>query len=330
MAEKVLRYIEGPSAQYHATIANKGRNPYDDSEYGILSNFKDIQLTRPYTDTNMREMHKRCLVSVNGYIHSTDLVDDKFYVDNAIESLIRTGYNKYGILSFDNLEQDVNFVKIRPDMITHLDGYTLYEKTCITFDKPVDGCIFIFAGYIIFEQEGFFERVSDNSFYFYPDRLSLLEKYQELIKCYDIYRDLDISPSIIDDSAALREALVSDKSIIGLLTRFNTFLCDFKGHAVKHEDMIMGHTAIPNQFRIERHLHDYLPVFSGNGKLVEYIARNHNSAQTTLLTTDAVYTNLRQSYKPEALITLTGKAKLIGEAYRLTNCFMRKITFVKK
>lgn len=320
------------SAKYVANIANKGKNPLDKNQKSILSDFKDVFLksvveSRP-VDAN--KFHNKSLMTVNGFIHSTDVIDGVFYIDNAVEPLMRSGGNHIGILSFDLLPINIDKRKITKEMIGKLEGYTMYEKVAIQFSEPVDGNFLVFAGYPIFEQEGFYERVSDSLFYLYPERLGYLDKIMELHNFYDIYKDLGVSVSGVDDNAAVYKELISDNSITLMLTRFNSFLCNFPEYLIGFEDLAMEYSSIPNHFRIEKYLFNNYPLFGANGKIIEYKAMDHNSVKKTILTVDAYYTNLRQSYKPEALISLTGKAKMIGDAYRLENCYMKKITFVKK
>lgn len=315
------------AAGYKLNIANKGRIPYDPNTITNKSQFKDIEITRPGQVTDMYDLHSRALLTVNGFIHPTSFIDGRLFVDNAMTSLFKTGHNHVGIMSFFNLDQELEKIHITEDMITQDGDYPLCEKAIITLPKQLDGVILSFAGYTIFENERYLTRVSDRSFVIYPSRFGLMDKIYELNRYYNIFDDLGIEVSTRNDSVVTHESITSNDTIIKLLTRFNTFFIHTRGHLIEPEIKPLEHTAVPNNFRTQG-VPKY-PMFGGRGKILEYKFKKFNNYKFNVLTVDAYYDNLVNSYTPIFAIDLVSKARLVGDTYRLSSAIFIDIKMKK-
>lgn len=320
-------YILATSAGYKINLANKGHVPYDPSMLANKHNFKDAIITRPGEPTDMYDVHTKALITINGFIHPTVFQDNKLYVKEAASSMLRSGYNHVGIISFTNLKQKLEKITITKEMITPADGYSYYDKVIITFPKRIDGFILVFAGYLIMENSEHLVRISDKSFAFYPSKLCLVDRLQELNKYYNILEELGVEQSVVDDSLALFEEVTSDRVIEKLLTRYNTFLLNFKGLLVGYDCNQLEHTSIPNNYRTQE-----LPtkiLIGGQGKIIEYKSKSFNRFKHTILTTDAYYNNLTNTYTPRYALELINKNRIPGDTYRLSSVIFLDIWFTK-
>lgn len=319
MMSKSPNYILASSAGYKINIANEGHNPYDETTYANKSQFKDVVMTRPGLVTDMYDVHRKSLITVNGYFHPTSFLDEKLYVKEAVPTLLKTGINHIGIYSFFNLDTDLDKIKITEDMIFGEKEYDYHEKVIIKLPYEVDGLFFIFAGYLIVEDDRYLKRLSGNTFAFFPSRLNLLDKIYELYRYRNIFLELGIDVSNYDDSVALYEDLVSNDTIIKLLTRFNTFFVHIKKHTIDYNPLHLEHSTIPNNYRTE--LHPSKLLIGGHGKALDYKFMRFNDRKYTILTTDAFYNNLINSYTPTYALDLFNKNRKPGDTYRLSSAF---------
>ena len=320
-------YMLATSAGYKLNIANQGHIPFDPKTVANKYNFRDALMERPGQPTDMYDIHTKALVTVNGFIHPTAYQDEKLYIKEAVPSMNKSGYNHIGVISFLSIKQKLEKITITEDMISPADGYSYYDKVIITLPKRIDGFIFIFAGYLIMENDQHLTRISDRSFAFYPAKIGLVDRIQELNHYYDILDELEVEKSTLDDSLALFEDVTSNKTIVKLLTRYNTFLLNFKGLLVGYECKQLEHTSIPNNYRTQE-----LPtkiLLGGQGKIIEYKSKSFNRFKHTILTTDAHYNNLTNTYTPRYALELINKNRVPSDTYRLSSVMFLDIWFNK-
>lgn len=322
--ESKVNYMLASSAGYKINIANEGRNPFDESTYRNKSQFKDITLTRPGLNTDLFDVHNRALITVNGYIHPTAFKDERLYVKNAVPTLLKTGINHVGLLSFFNLETDLNKVKLTPEMLSTDGEYTYYEKVIITLPKAVDGVIFVIAGYPIFENERYLTRLSDRSFALYTSRLNIIDKLYELYRYRNILDELDLEVSNFDNAVIGYEELISNDIIIKLLTTFNSFVVETVGHTIEVTPEPLEHTAVPNNYRTEKLPRK--PLMGGHGKFIDYKFMKFNDFKFTVLTTDGYYNNLMYSYTPTYALDLLNATRKVGDTHRISPVVFMDIT----
>lgn len=314
-----VNYMLASSAGYKINIANEGKNPYDESTYNNKSQFKDITLTRPGLHTDLYDIHRKALITVNGYIHPTSFLDERLYVKQAVPTLLKTGINHVGIVSFFNVPGELEKIHITPEMISADGDYTYHEKVIITLPKSVDGIVFVFAGYMIFENERYLKRISDRSFVFYPSRINLIDKIYELHRYRNIFDELGVEVSNYNDSVVAYNELTSNDTIIKMLTLFNTFFVNVKGHSISYTAEPLEHTSVPNNYRTE-HLPKKL-LIGGHGKAIDYKYMLYNKFKYTVLTTDAYYNNLMTSYTPTYALDLINNGRKVGDTHRLSPVF---------
>lgn len=320
-------YMLASSAGYKFNIANNGKNLYDTAAIHNKEDFKDVLVTRPGVPTDLFKLHTHALVTVDGYIHPTKIVGDDVFILEAVPTLLRTKRNHIGILSFLNNDKPLNKITLTDKMIFKPDEYELFQKTIIKLPSRVDGVMFVFAGYIVTEDDRILKRISDTSFEFYPERLNYIDKIYELNNYRDIFEELNIDTSNVNDSLVNYKDITSGDTIIKLLTRFNTFFVEFKGKKVSYQFNQLELTSIPNNFRYFKKPQS--PLIGGRGKVIEYKFKQFNDVKYTLLTCDAFYNNLLKSYKPTYALEMTSKIRRITDTYRLSSVYFMTIVLDK-
>jgi len=312
-------FINAILAGYKFNIANIGKTILDQTSYLIRSDFKDVEVTRPNINTDLSIIDKRCLMSVNGFIYPTIFFNNKLYIQNANLSLLRSGENQIGLLSFNGLEADYVKYNITPDFITSEQMYSLYDKCIITFKQVIKTPILIIGGYIQLEEPNIFYRVSDNSFVLSLSKLNYIERLYESLKHIDVFNNIGIptatnNPTMIDSSVAK-----SDQVIKNYLTTFNTFLIDLPTTNIKYNRIYLEHNNIIDLYRSDLSITS--PVITGYGKLVDYISTNTIEGKYIIHTLNAFKNNYILSNGSINQETVINGARIIGNRYEPSNLF---------
>lgn len=326
MSTEKVTYKLTAQAGYKANIAKIGDNTYDPIAYYHKANFPDVEITRPNTDTDLELIHRKCLLTVNGYIHPTVFQDKRLYVPNATESMLKTKANHIGLLSFSKLSNDLVKRPITLDLITPESPSTLYEKAIITFEEAVGSCFLVLAGYPVFEQSEFFYRVSDRSFVIRLDRLSYIERLYELSRYRNIFDDLgvEVSPNnshMIDGTIVRGDAVISK-----FLTLNNTFLVETPGYSLTVKKIYLEHSNVPGNFRTE--INPGYPLLGGYGKFIEHLVVKVNDTKYQIQTTDAYLNNYLFSKLSTQKTNVYNDNRRVGNTYELSRAFFLELECV--
>lgn len=318
-----VRYQLATTSGYKFNIVKIGDSVYDELAYYHKDNFPDLEITRPNTTTDLNKLHTKALMTVNGYVYNTHVIDNKLYIPNATTSMLKSRQNNVGILSFNSLQNSLSKIKITESMISAEYPTTMFNKTIITFDRDIGYPILIIAGYMIFEHPEFFYRVSSNSFALRLDRLNYIEKLYELNRYRNIFDELGVpispnNPSVIDGEVAR-----SDLTIIKLLSTFNSFLVEVPVTSLTTNKIYLEHSNLPGNFRTE--VEPNLPLFVGYGKLTEYTKRKNNDVKYNLYTCDAYYNNHLLTKLPPEEVKLYNDHRRPGNTYTLSPGFFLDI-----
>lgn len=320
---KTVRYQLANTAGYKFNITKIGQTVYDELAYYHKENFPDLEITRPSTSSYLSLLHDNALISINGHVHPTVLINDRLYIPNATKSMLRSQKNSIGILSFNALEKNLIKTPLTSSMITAESLTPLYEKAIITLDHKITHPILVICGYLVFENPEFFYRVSPNSFALRLDRLSYVEKLYELNKYRNIFDDLEVpisenNPSVID-----AETIRSNETIIKFLTSYNSFITEVPCQSLSLNKIYLEHSNLPGNFRTE--IEPNLPMFVGYGKIAEYFKRKTNDVKYTVYINDNLYNNYLFSKLPTDQIKLYNDHREIGNTYSLSQAFFLQI-----
>lgn len=321
MATVHARYQLLNVAGYKMDICKIGYQEYDPLAYYHKKNFPDLKITRPNIDTDFELIHKRALITVNGYVYPTDIGENVLYVPNATKSMLRSKNNHVGMLSFFSFNVDLKKFPIRADMISSDAPFSLYEKAILTFPEEVHAPILVLNGYLVFENPEVFYRVSDRSFALRLDRLMYIERLYELNRYRDIFTEIGVEVSLVNPSMIDANIVKSDATVTKFLTTFNTFLVDVPVSNLSVNKIYLEHSNIPGTFRTE--IEPTMPLVVGYGKLGEYMKIRSTDKKYSVYVNDAYYrnhlitngsfTNVR-IYNDHAI---PGKTYFLSEAYFL-------------
>ena len=319
MTQKHFNYQLANTAGYKFNICKIGFNNYDELAYYHKDNFPDVEITRPNTFTEMADLHNKCLLSVNGYIYPTELIDNRLFIANATKSMLKARSNHIGIISFNKLDTPMVKKPINISMVTPEAPFTLYEKAIITFDEEIQSPILMICGYMVFENPEFFYRVSDRSFALRLDRLNYIEKLYELNRYRDIFTELNIPTSINNPSVIDAGMARSDAAVIAFLTSFNSFLVSLPIDGLALNKIYLEHSNVPGNFRTE--VEPTMPILVGYGKISEYFKKKNNDTKWTVYLQDAYYNQHLISNMSFTDIQLYNDHRVVGSTYRLTQAY---------
>jgi len=324
MSTVTFQYSLANTSGYKFNITKIGFNNYDDLAYYNKENFPDIEITRPATDTDLKSLDSKALITVNGYVHNTTVIENRLYVANATKSMLRSRENNIGIFSFNSLPGVLTKTPITADMITPEAPFTLYEKAVITFNSPVNCPILVVCGYLIFENPEVFYRVSPNAYVLRMDKINYIEKLYELKRSRDIFTELDIPISPNNVSMIDANTVRSEVAITKFLTTFNSFLVDLPVNNLSVDRVYLEHSNIPGNFRTE--LEPTLPIMVGYGKLAEYSKRKTTENKYTVYVNDAYYNKHLFSNTSYGNINVYNDHRQVGSTYALTQAFFLKVS----
>lgn len=323
MATANLKYQLATSAGYNAELSDAVFNRYTPNGLYGKSSYKDVVLTRPNVETDLELLHTNCLLTVNGFVHTTEYVGGKLFILNAAKSMLKSKQNHIGLLSFDDRSINLNKIKITDEMILNDQPKSLYNKTLINFNKEIGQFILVIAGYMFFIDYQSIYRTSPSSIAVRFDILSYIERLYQLNKYRDIFTDLGISvrpntANLIDPDQAESDAIIKK-----LLTLENSFLVEVPVSSMAVKKIYLEHSTIPSTFRTT-HKPD-LPLFCNYGKMLEYNKRKLANDRYTVSTLDARYNNYLLSQHNNLSRVYTDQ-RLVGDTHRLAEGYFLNVT----
>lgn len=320
MAEVHFTYVNARNAGYKANLCQIGTNVYDPLQYWTKSNFKDIEITRPTLTTDLSLVHNKSLITVNGYVYPTVYTAGKLYVPKATRSMLKSRSNHLGLISFNNLADNLIRYPLTVDMITPDGLFSLYEKCVITLPADIRTPMLVIGGYIQLEEPGVFYRISANSFALSLNRLSYIERLYETQRYRDIFEDLEIPTSVVNISMIDATLARSDATILKYLTTFNSFLIDVPVDSIQTRKVYLNQANIPASYQTDK-LPNY-PLITGYGKLSEYSYSTGPEGRYNVNTIDAYYNNHLVSKLDSHKVDVYNDHRKVGSTYRLSNAYM--------
>lgn len=322
-----VTYQYAVNAGYKFNIVKIGENIYDDLAYYHKENFPDVKVTRPNITTDFSLLHEKALMTVNGFIYPTiyNNTNNDLYIPNATLSMLKSRNNQIGILSFYYLNEPMKKISITEDMIFPDSNFSLFEKAFISFSEPVNRPILILAGYMIFEHPEYFYRISDNTFVLRLEKLNYVEKFYELNRYRDIFKELDVPVSNNNISVVDGQLVRSDETIKKFLTLFNSFLVDLPVNDLSLSRIYLERSHVPGNFRTE--IEPMYPIIVGYGKVAEYLKKKNIDTKYTVYTLDAYYNNHLFSYFDYNRLNIYNDHRVVGSTYFLSHTFFLKIDY---
>ncbi len=319
----IVNYRLSVDAGYKANIATIGMTNYDPLAIQYKENFPDVKLTRPNTHTEMLDLHTKCLLTVNGYIHDTVFDNGNLYIPNATKSMLKLRQNHIGIMAFDRLSSPLVKTHLTDGMISSEANIPICEKVLITFDRDIGNCILVLAGYMIFEDPEVFYRISDRTFALRLDRINHIEKIYELSRHRDILPELGINPPDVNPLLLDANLVKGEHAVRKFMTLNNSFLVEVPG-TITTKKIYAEHSNIPGTMRTE--VGQDLPLITGYGKLSEYKKTKNIENKYTISTVDAYRDNFLFSKMQQDRVELYNNNRIPGRTYDLARAFFLEIT----
>ena len=218
---KYAHYTDNRRVGYSAMLAEAG---YIHPENYPRSDLPDIELTRPGYDTDLSQIHKYCLVSINGFFHNTDTDGTQCWIKDGGKTARITGLPIVGMTSF----MDIGLLTKRSIDIKSIVAKDAQQplKSGVQFSIPdsVEGKSFflVLGGYLVFPEDGVFYPSGEHEYQLNLNRLPYLERILES-KSYLDLSGLGLTISEINKDNINLEELWSDTIIKKYLTLSQSF-----------------------------------------------------------------------------------------------------------
>lgn len=277
-------------------------------EYTMPKSFMtDLKITRERFPTDLRNLSKRALVTVNGFIHNVVSDEQKAIVINgAVSSRIAKETN-VGIISFMEVGE-LTKIPLKDGNISPFEtNGSLSEKIRITLDEdPGNKMAFmVLGGYIVMPEEGVFFRTGDRTWSLDINKLHYVERILESKRSIDIGSLGLTKPSHAPKSVSLEE-LYSDEVIKNYLKLSQSFMVVVDSDNLFTKFKYVQRASFPGQFLMGEEPKDVL--IGPYGKILEtWKIREGNRWSLSCIDTfhrDYVYTERergRSGYASEAL-----------------------------
>ncbi len=285
---KYVKYGDAFRSFYKIELTNVGKTyPINYPNYS----FRDLKLTRDKYKTDMSLIHKNCLVTVNGIIHPTDTDGTNAYVLEGAVTMHRSRDNHLGIMSFlDVGDLGIYSIDVENNVTTDVNQ-TLYNKLRFKIDADLSNkqVFLVLGGYLVFLQNSYFERLSDNTFSLNMKDLPILERIMESANYIDILKYLNLPSDTLTNKTNL-EQLMSDELIKAYLSLPFTFLVSVGVDYLFTDTIQIKNNLIPGCFTAYDYEDVTYPLITGYGKVIEYWS-TYEDGFYAVNVTDAYYRN---------------------------------------
>jgi len=242
-----------------------------------------LLMTKAGLDYNL--FYESALVSVNGFIHPTDVSQDGIYVKEGMVSRNMSGKAEIGVYSFRELGK-LSFVPITPEMVYKQDASQLFKDRAhvdLGIDVSNKTVMLVLGGYFHVLDERTFYRVSDSAFAVVFNNLPLFDRFYDSRKYIDL-SSLNVEISDNNPSHFSVEDLLSDAALRAYLTLPQSFFVILDNPNVFVEYAPVRTTMLPGLYISD--VPPAYPLLSEIGKMVNYWYHYENE-QYSITATDA-------------------------------------------
>lgn len=262
------KYTELTQAGYQLMLTNEGQQYPTGMDRNAMF---DVAVSRQ--NTNMTEVNKFSLVSVNGFIHDSSATDENLYIrKGAVTARIANTYAA-GLTTFIAIGELTRY-KLQAEDITQFDSMIpAVKKLRIkvpNFDKGKPYFL-VMGGYIIFPRENQFFQVEEDSFALDMDSFDYIERLLESANFIDL-RDLNLTevPHMANEGFSVAEA-----ESLAVLRRYlmlsQSFFVSIDAPNLTLERHVITQELYPNRYLYSKK--PTYPLMVGHGRLVEYWPR---------------------------------------------------------
>lgn len=233
------------------------------------SELRDLELTRPKTDTDLSLIHTHCLASVNGMFHRTDTDGTRAFIVEGGATIQKKNTGHVGLTSFYDIGK---LTKLKIDLATVAsinpdsklkDGlkFTVPEST---EDKSF---FLVLGGYLVFPHPTILWQSGLNEYQLNLTQLPYLERILESREFIDL-SPLQLTESEINPKAINLEEVNSDAVVKRYLGLSQTFFVIVDRKDLFQNKRFLRQSAMPGLFTAYQE--PTQPLIVGHGRAVEY------------------------------------------------------------
>lgn len=317
---KYVKYSDAFRSFYKIELCNVGYTYPANYPTGSM---RDLNLTRAKYLTDMSLIHSHCLTSVNGIIHPTDTDGTKAYVLEGAVTMQRSRDNHLGIISFLDIGK-LGKYKIDPTKVTTDPNQKLYKNLHFEIDGDLAGkqVFLVLGGYMVFLQEPYFKRISDNVFGLNLETMPILERLMESANYIDVLKYLNLPTDTLTNIANLSQVM-SDDIVKAYLTLPFTFLVSVETDFLFTDTIEVKNCNVPGMFTAYNYEQVTYPLIVGYGKIAEYWSTYEDQFYAVNVV-DPFYRNyLFSAMNKLALTNVTNQQMPIETPFTTSGYFLR-------
>lgn len=289
----------------------------------VPSDLKDLKLTRPNFDTNMRLIHTHCLVTVNGYLHRTDTDGEAAYVYDGRASMTKSRQNQIGIISFMDIGA-VKKVPIKAENIYSQDSDSkLWTRTYLHLDEDITNksVILVLGGYMVFPEDGVFWQTGEKTFAINFSSFPFIQRYFESSKYLDL-SSLGLSVHSENKDIISTTELCSDEVLKKYLTLSQSFFVIVDTPNLFTNKYYIRDTKMPGMF--VSYKEPTQPLITGFGKVSEYW-KTEEDTQWSVTVQDSFLQNYTFSSRPTKELQNVTPAGIPTRTFKHSKGFLLEI-----
>lgn len=266
-AIKYAKYSDAVQSGYKLDICKIG---YAHITNEPDSSLPDVAIARTNYDTDMSLLHSHCLLSVNGFYHSTDTDGVLAYVKDGGETLRKSNMNHVGILSFLDIGK-LTKIAIDPTKVSAGDtnGY-LKDKVYIDLNTSLIGKSYflVLGGYLVFPKENILWARSDTTIALQLSMLPYLERIYESNNYLNIFNKLNLTVDVNNPDKINTVELYSNEVILKYLTLSQSYIVIVDSPNLTTRNLSIRSSNMPGVFTCYQD--PTCPLLVGYGRTSEY------------------------------------------------------------
>lgn len=296
-----VRYCDAFRAGYHVHLTILGR---EDISIAEQEECFDLKVTRETMATPYDLMYRRCLVTVNGYLHPTDYDTDAFYVREGGRSFRQSRQNQLGLHSFAEIGEVAQYPITLDQIHPMIPDMPLKNHLYLTapFDPAGKTVLLSLGGYLVLPDPLVFWQTGMQTYALCLEHLPYLERYFESSIHLDLSA-LQLSTSPLHPERVSAVELWSDAVIQRYCTLPQSFWIVVDTPHLFWVRRALRSPALPGMFI--SHIRPTQPLVVGYGKIGEYWP-TYEDQQWSLTVQDSVYRHyIFDTVLPETLNVIT-------------------------
>lgn len=264
---KYMHYSDAYRASYRVDVCKVGL-PFDVNMDKTLAT--DARLHRPSYATDMQDVFDYCLISVNGFLHSTQTDGDYLYVNDAGKTLQKSKFNQIGMMSFRDIGK-ITCIPFTDSMIVKSDPMTLLKDNMYidlsAFDITNKTVMLSIGGYLHLVDNDTFYQVGTNTFSYKLSDSLYLQRYYESQE-YLNFQDFYLPPISSAPDLVIVDDIKSDINFTKYLKLSQSFVILLDCPKVFTNKYYIENRNLPGMFISYKE--PKYPLFVGNGRIGEY------------------------------------------------------------